>query len=312
MMEVLMPLYIIALMYRTTKANAVELAECFEHVQHDGFTRLLVKSCCWQKLLWQRFSQPLIQPGGWLELDDTVLDKFGARIFGVNWVYSSRQQRVVQGINVVVLLWTDGRRRIPVGIKLWRKGGPTKVVLAARLLRWAKRLGLQPDFVIMDSWYSAKRLLKQIRSYQWHFVTRLKKNRKFKEKKLRDHWPHRFGHAEGDLVGGIKVLVVKDGYRFLATSQTALSVIEVKAIYAKRQQIEEFFKLMRGQLRWHQCPARSKQAQIAHLHLCAMAFLALQEEAVRQQTSVYKLRRRLFRQEVPTQTSLLEPFNLAA
>jgi hypothetical protein len=164
----------------------------------------------------------------------------------------------------------------------------------------------------MDSWDSAKRLLKQIRSSQWHCVTRLKKNRKFKDKKLRDHWPHRFGHAEGDLAGGLKVLGVKDGCRFLATSQTALRVPQVKAICAKRQQIEEGFKLMRGQLRWPQCPARSKQAQTAHLHLCTMAFLALQEEAVRQQTSVYKLRRRLFRQEVPTQTSRLEPFNLAA
>lgn len=312
MMEALMPLYIIAVIYRATKANAVELAECFEHLHHDRFTRLLVQTCCWQKLLWQRFSQHLIKPGGWLEIDDTVLDKFGEHIFGVAWVYSSRQQRVVQGINVVVMIWTDGQRRIPVGIKLWRKGGPTKVVLASRLLRWAKHLGLQPDFVVMDSWYSAKRLLKQIRSYGWHFVTRLKKNRKFNEKKLREHWPHRFGHGEGELAGGITVLVVKDGCRYLATSQTSLSVIEVKTMYAKRQQVEEFFKLMRGQLRWHQCPARSKQAQTAHLHLCVMGFLALQEEAIRQQTWVYKLRRRLFRQEVPTQTSLLEPFNLTA
>ena len=119
----------------------------------------------------------------------------------------------------------------------------------------------------MDSWYSAKRLLKQIQSYPWHFVTRLKQNRKFKEKKLREHWPHLFGHCEGELVGGITVLVVKDGCRYLATSQTSLSVIEVKAIYAKRQQVEDFFKLTRGQLRWHQCPARSKRAQTAHLHL---------------------------------------------
>lgn len=311
-MEVLMPLYIIALMFRATQANAVQLSECFAVLPHDRFTRLLVMSCCWQKLLWQRFSQPLIKPGGWLEIDDTVLDKFGAHIFGVSWVYSSRQQRVVQGLNVVVLLWTDGRRRVPVGLKLWRKGGPSKVLLAARLLRWAKRLGLQPEYVLMDSWYSAKSLLKQIRAYRWHFVTRLKKNRKFKEQKLRDHWGHRYGHATGDLAGGLTVLVVKDGYRFLATSDTSLSVPAVKALYVKRQQIEEFFKLMRNQMRWHQCPARAKAAQTAHLHLCVMAFLVLQEEALRQQLSVYQLRRQLFRQEVPTQTHLLEPFTITA
>ena len=99
-----------------------------------------------------RAKRRLIGRGGWLELDDTVRDKFGERIFGVAWVYSSRQQRVVPGLNVVVLLWTDGRRRVPVGIKLWRKGKQSKVVLAAKLRRGARRLGLQPEYLIFDSW----------------------------------------------------------------------------------------------------------------------------------------------------------------
>ena len=41
MMEALLTHYIIALCYRATKANAVELAECFEAFGHDRFTRLL-------------------------------------------------------------------------------------------------------------------------------------------------------------------------------------------------------------------------------------------------------------------------------
>jgi hypothetical protein len=312
MMEALMTLYIIALCYRATKANAVELAECFDDLSHDALTRLLVQNCRWQTLLWQRFTRRVLGQGGWLEIDDTVLDKFGQQIFGVAWVYSARQQRVVLGLQVVVLIWTDGRKRVPVGIKLWRKGKQSKVVLAAKLLRWARALGLQPEYVVMDSWYSAKRLLKQMRAYGWHFVTRLKKNRRFQGQKLAKHWPHRFGHAQGELSGGLEVLVVKDGCRYLATSDLSLSVVEVKVLYAQRQQVEEFFKLMRGQLRWHQCSARSQAAQTAHLHLCLMAYLALQEEALRQQTTIYKLRRRLFRQAVPKQTPLLEPFSFTA
>ncbi len=196
-METLMTLYIIALLYRQTKANATELSECFAGVSHDQFTRLLQMPRCWPTLLWRNFAQRGVGVGGWLELDDTVLDKFGRHIFGVTWVYSSRLQKVVLGLNLVVLIWTDGQRRIPVGIKLWRKGQQSKVVLAAKLLRWAKRLGLQPEYVLMDSWYSAKALLKQMRSYDWHFVTRLKKNRNFNGRRLSRHWPHRFGHARG-------------------------------------------------------------------------------------------------------------------
>ena len=312
MMEALMTRYIIALCYRATKANAVERAECFDDLSHDQFTRLLQTPRHWQTLLWRNFASRALGQGGWLELDDTVLDKFGTQIFGVSWVYCSRLQRVVRGLNLVALIWTDGHRRVPIGIKIWRKGKQSKVVLAAKLLRWAKQLGLQPDYLLMDSWYSAKALLKQVRTYDWHFVTRLKKNRNFSGKPLKQHWPQRFGHAQGKLSGGLEVLVVKDGKRYLATSDLNLSVVQVKALYGQRQQIEEFFRLLRGQLRWHQCPARSRAAQTAHLHLCLIAYCVLEAEAVRRQTTIYRLRRVLFRQEVPRQSPLLEAFSFAA
>lgn len=307
-----MTLYIIALMYRNSKASSTELAECYADVSHDQFTRLLVHSCCWPTLLWQMFSKRVIAQGGQLQLDDTVLDHWGEHIFGVYWVYSSRLQKVVRGIHIVVLIWTDGKRRAPIGIKIWRKGGQSKVVLASKLLRWAKRLGIKPEYVLMDSWYSSNRLLKQINGYGWHFITRVKKNRKFEGKQLSMHWPHRFGHAEGELACGLKVLIVKDGKRYLATSDLELSFRQVKAIYGNRQQIEEFFRVMRDQLRWGKCPARSKAAQVAHIHMCMMAYCILEAEAVNQQTTIYKLRRWLFRQEVPTQSTLFEPFMIAA
>jgi hypothetical protein len=63
-MEALMTLYIVALCYHATKANAVELAECFEHFSHDRFTRLLQNRCCWSIRLWQHFAQRRI--GRWL------------------------------------------------------------------------------------------------------------------------------------------------------------------------------------------------------------------------------------------------------
>ena len=155
-------------------------------------------------------------------------------------------------------------------------------------------------------------MLKQIRGYDWHYVTRLRKNRNFNGPQLARPWRHRFGHAAGRLSGGLEVLLVKDGPRLLASSDLTLSVRQVKTLYGQRQQIEEFFRLMRGQLRWHQCPARSQAAQTAHLHLCLMAYCVLEAEAVRQEMTIYRLRRKLLRQEVPQQSPLLEPFSLAA
>lgn len=211
----------------------------------------------------------------------------------------------------------DGKRRVPIGIKIWHKSQldktkRTKVVLASKLLRWAHKLGLKPRYVLFDSWYSAKPLLKQINSYGWHFTTRLKPNRNFDGMQLRWHWPYRFAHATGKLSGGIKVLIVKDGKRFLATSDLSLTVIEVKLCYAIRQQIEEVFKILKSELAWSHSPARSKPAQLAHIHLCLSAFVVLDTEVARSGSTTYKIRSSLFRQAVPLHSHLFQPFINAA
>ncbi|MCS6805501.1 MAG: hypothetical protein NZ823_10230 [Blastocatellia bacterium] len=72
MIEILMTRYIIALIYRDTRANCVELAECFEGLSHDPFSRMPGEVCCWPTRLWQGFARRLSGEGGYLLLDDTV------------------------------------------------------------------------------------------------------------------------------------------------------------------------------------------------------------------------------------------------
>ena len=51
---------------------------------------------------------------GALILDDTTLDKPHARHMGlVTWHWSGKHQRVVQGINLISLVWTDGEALLP-------------------------------------------------------------------------------------------------------------------------------------------------------------------------------------------------------
>lgn len=313
-MTLIMILYMIAIIYRDTRTNSVELASWYKGVSHDQISRMLQSKCHWPTLLWQIFAKKLIgnMTRGYLIIDDTVLEKYGQKIFGVSWVYSSSLKKTLQGINVVMILWTNGVVKVPLGIKVWVKGRHSKIVLASKMLRWAKIMGFKPSYVLFDSWYASKKFLKQIEKYKWKFISRLKSNRKFADKQLRKHWPYRYGHGIGKLSGSIEVLVVKDGSRFLASNDLSLSIQDIKLRYASRQLIEETFKVLKFQLAWAKNPSHSKTAQIAHLHLCLMAFCCLEAESASTGLTPYSIRRSLFPDAVPTHSHLIQYFTLVA
>jgi hypothetical protein len=118
---------------------------------------------------------------GYLIIDDTGIPKpFATAIEALAWVYSSQERKPVYGLALVLLVWTNGTVRIPLGMRFWHKGGPSKYVLALELLSYARnRLRCRPDYVLFDAWYPSKSLLKRIRDSGRYFVCRLKKNRRF-------------------------------------------------------------------------------------------------------------------------------------
>jgi putative transposase len=109
----------------------------------------------------------------------------------VSGVWSSSIGKPVWGMQVVLLLGTDGKWKVPVGIRLWRSGGPSKVELAIGLLSQARRRGLRPAYVLFDSWYAAGQILNLLGGWGWQYVTRLKANRLLDKESLRTKWPHR-------------------------------------------------------------------------------------------------------------------------
>lgn len=82
------------------------------------------------------------------ERDLTAMDK---KAEAVSFVWDPSVGKVVFGMSVVLLVWTDGRREVPLGIKVWQKGGKSKVVLAEELLKQARDRCIGPDFVLFDS-----------------------------------------------------------------------------------------------------------------------------------------------------------------
>jgi hypothetical protein len=209
--------YLTALLYYRTSVSCVALAEALQTVSHDGLTRLLQANWSGQRLLELAVRTLFVWERGYLIIDDTVLPKpFATAIEGLAWVFSSQERKPVYGLSLVLLVWTNGTLRIPLSMRLWHKGGPSKYVLALELLSYARnRLRCRPEFVLFDAWYPSRALLKRIRDYGWYFVCRLKKNRRFNGHAVRQHRRHPYWAECGWLSGGLKVLIVRHGKKDL-------------------------------------------------------------------------------------------------
>jgi hypothetical protein len=130
-MPTLVWLYLTALLYDRTAGSCVALAEALETVSHDRLTRMLQGDWSGQTLLEVAFRTLFVYKQGYLIIDDTVLPKPAATaIEGLAWVFSSQERKPVYGLSLVLLVWTNGIVRIPLGMRLWRKDGPSKYELA--------------------------------------------------------------------------------------------------------------------------------------------------------------------------------------
>jgi len=251
--------------------------------------------------------------GGYLVIDDTSWQRFTRVAEAVSGVWSSSGNKPVWGMPVVLLLWTEGRWKIPLGIRLWRKGGRSKVALALGLLSQAHRWGLQPAYILFASWYAAAQILNLLDRWGWKYVTRLKSNRKLDKTTVRTKWPHRYGQAQGALQGvHHTVLVVKDGRRYWGTNDLTLTPREVKGHYSHRQQIEETFCLLKQEFGWGSCSCQKQQAQWAHLHLGLYALLLTQQTAFTRGQTLYAFRHSLFIRPLPHNPLAFQEFAQAA
>lgn len=294
-MPALIWLYLTALLYYRTSASCVALAEALETVSHDRLTRMLQADWSGQTLLESACRMLFVWERGYLILDDTVIPQpFATAMEGLAWVFSSQERRPVLGFSLVLLVWTNGILRIPLGIRLWHKGGPSKYELALELLSYARnRLRCRPEYVVFDAWYPSKALLKRIRDYGWYFVCRLKKNRRFNGRPLRAYRHHPYWAERGWLTGEVCVLVVRYGAKYYATNRLTLPAGEVRRVYRVRAHIEEVIRVCKDQLGLSGCQARSERAQRHHITCCLVAFCVLERERHAQGLSIYKLKRQL-------------------
>ena len=130
------------------------LAEGLHTVSHDSLTRWLQAAWSGHTRLALAWRTLFVCERGDLIVDETVLPKpCATAIADLAWRSSRQERNPVDGLSLVLLGWTNGARRVPVGIRRWRRGGASKDAWALAWLSDARnRLRCRPESVLFDAW----------------------------------------------------------------------------------------------------------------------------------------------------------------
>jgi hypothetical protein len=299
--------YVAGLVFIARRATAARISRILGGTSHDALTRLREQDRFDVSRLALVFVGLVRALGvrGRLCLDDTLVPhERSKKMRGVYWDYDHALRRNVLWTRLVVLLWTDGFWRIPVGFAVWHKKGArpkyrSKNELARTLLRWAIHRGIRPEYVTFDNWYASRGNMKLIvRELGLEFATRLKKNTRllWRGRKLQARtigrrllaerrvwsrsgtWARATTVAVGEL-GAMTFVVVKDdldgqgmGVRYLLASAPRLSAALVVERYRSRWAIETFFEDLKQHLGLGSYQGRTVDGQTCHV---AMSFVGL-------------------------------------
>jgi hypothetical protein len=255
---------------------------------HDSFTRLLHRLEPEPEALWHE-TRPFVRQGGVLLLDDSVLDKPHARHIGlVGRFWSGRHRRIVQGINLVSMLWGDGDGLWPVDYRLVDPAdgkGVTKNHHFRAMLEQAHGRGLRPRYVTFDVWYSGKENLKAIHDKGWLFLCQVRSNRRVNLERRGNRPISELPIASSGTIVHLEGFGLVKAFRIVATNgdtehwiSNDLGMDELTRLrYAELAWgIEEYHRGLKQYCGVERCQTRQPRAQRNHIGLAIRAFLRLE------------------------------------
>lgn len=277
---------------------------------HDAYTRLLQRIPPDSQALWREVEQLTLKTQGVLVIDDTTLDKpYAEKMVLVSSHWSGKHHAVVMGINLISLLWTNGKAHVPCDFRLYNhsQDGLTKNDHFQNMLHSAQERGFTPELVVFDSWYSSLENLKTIRGFGWHWLTQVKKNRlvsldRSGNRQVSDWLIPSQGqkmHLKG--YGWIKVFktVAKNGsFEYWATSQLNMT-LEACAFYAlDAWQIEVYHRGLKQNTGIERGQFRLENAQKNHIALAIRAFVRLEVYRLKTDRSWFEAKQIIIRQAI--------------
>ena len=279
---------------------------------HDALTRLLHRLEPTSEALWAEAQPQITRNQGVLILDDSTLDKFYARkIEMVTRHWSGKHRRVVQGINLITLLWTEGESCIPCDYRLYDKDtdGATKNDHFRQMLATARERRFRPQYVLFDSWYSSLENLKTIRDYGWRWLTQLKSNRLVNPDGRGNRAVSEVEISEQGTVvhlkgyGFIKVflIVAPDGDReYWATNDLGVDELARLKFAEQYWTIETYHRGLKQCCGVERAQVRAARAQRNHIGMAIRAFLRLEHHRLLTGISWFEAKTDIIREAVRT------------
>lgn len=296
-------LYVDFLIASQKQFSGMELSRVSpKEMAHDSVSRWLSGVKLTPSLLWKE-SEPLVdRRRGYLVLDDTVLDKpYAQEMALVRRQYSGKHHGVVLGIDVVNLLWTDGENMVPVNYRVYEpsRDGKTKNDHGREMMGLAKQRDFNPEYVLLDAWFTSVDNLKAIDRHGWKWVGEIKSNRQVSLAKgtyvsvsdldWTDGPVHRVWMKAYGFVRVSKKVAPNGDVAYLATNDSSLADPEtIQDHYAFRWTIETFHRGIKQCCGIEKCYAVKERSQRNHILCAFLAFLKLEWTRMKTTISWYQ------------------------
>ena len=295
--------YINFLVAATCDVSCVKAADCYSDmgmvVSHDKFNRFLTRQSLAPEALWDEVAPFVEKRNGWLILDDTVIDKiYSKHIELTHFQWSGKNHKVVKGIGLVTLVWTDGTNTFPVDYRIYDKEGDdlSKNDHFRAMLQTAFERGFQPYVVIFDSWYSGIDNLKFINRFGWYWFSRVKKNRMVNPDKTGNRPVSSISIPDDGIVvhlkkyGFIRLLhsvnkIGKD--RYWVSNYLNMDYQDRKNLQAICWAIENYHRALKELCCIEDCKIRKAAGQKNHINCSIRAFIRLEVVSIQDKITIY-------------------------
>ncbi len=318
-------------------------------ISHDQVSRFLSSEMKTSKDLWQLvkpYQRKIQSSNGVLIIDDSIEEKpYTDENDIICWHWDHSKGRNVKGINFLSCLYQNGGVSLPINFRLVektekyidrktrkekRRSPVTKNELARSMIEQVIKNQVEFQFILFDVWFSSKENLVFIKQEMKHdFICPLKRNRKVAlslKDKRNGHWQRvetlcleENTALEIYLEGAeFPVLLIKqvftnedgtNGILYLISSDTTKTKTEIKTIYQRRWNVEEYHKSLKQNVSLAKSPTQTKQTQTNHFFAALCGYIKLEMLKVETKTNHFALKTKLYINALQSAAETLREMN---